>query len=608
MLQTMRNNAQGMIAKIIMGFLILVFALWGVESIVSIGSGEAAVVKVGDQKVTEAEILRAIEQQKVNLSRQFGDQFDENLFTDKFLRQSAIEQLIEEIVAIQQAKKLGLAVSSTLIDNQIRSIPAFQVDGRFNREQFQTVLSLNGLTPLSLRDNLGKDSLVNQAQAGFALSGLSTPFSAQLLGALDQEARTFRFTEIKSRDFEANITPTEDAINNAYQAALDQFRIPELVSVRYLELSLADLAAKQTVSRDELEAAYQQTIAQEAQSEQRQASHILLEVGDQRNQAQAQALAQELKARLDKGEDFAVLAKEYSDDSGSKGNGGDLGITPRGSFDPAFDDALYALAEGEVSAPVQTEFGIHLIRAGKIIKPEVRTFEQMQAELSQDILKEKAQQQYEEKLKELSEMAFSATSLDELAKETGLSVKETALFSQAEGQGPAAQSDFRAVAFGDAVLFAKELSSVVELKDSAFVMAIKEHQPESVKPLNEVRAQLVTQIKREQALEMAKQQAEAVLADGSKAPQWQTVTATYSMTSEAPRLAQQRAFSLVQGKAAIVPSQGSYLVVDLIKVDAKPWQDVQVETAMLENERFTDGRNAVLSYQAWARHETDIKR
>ncbi len=606
MLQTMRNNAQGMIAKIIMGFLILVFALWGVESIVSLGGGESAAIKVDGQKVSEAEVANAMAQQKANLQRQFGENFDEEMFNDKFLRQSAVEQIVEEKIAVVRAQKLGLKASKRMIDDQIVAIPAFQEEGRFSKEQFQTVLSLNGLTPLGFRAKLAEESAVNQAQAGFALSSFATPFDAKLLGALEQEQRTFRFTEVKGRDWEAKAEVTDAEITQAYEASKDQLRIPEQVSVRYIELSLADMLAKQSVSAEELDAAYQKALAVEGKAEQRQAHHILLEVNDKRNLEQTKTLALELKARLEKGEDFAALAKEYSDDIGTKANGGDLGINVRGSFDDAFENALYALQEGQISDPVQTEFGVHLIRADKILKAQTRSLAEMKPELEAQIRKEKASEEYNNKVKDLSEQAFAAKTLDELAKEAQLHIQETPLFSHAEGAGLASNPEFRATAFSDVVLFSKELSSVLELKDVAVVMALKEHQPETVKSLDSVRAMLVGKLKREKGLELAKVQAEAVASGQAQANDWKTITTNYSMASEAPRAAQQRAFAMVQDQTQVIPNQGSYLVVNLTKVQAKSWQDTAVEAPLADGSRYTRGRGDVLSYQAWSRSVTEV--
>ncbi|MGB1091618.1 MAG: SurA N-terminal domain-containing protein, partial [Oceanobacter sp.] len=157
MLQTMRNNAQGIIAKIIVFFIIVVFALWGVESIVNLGGGEEPVAVVDGNEVQEVEVLRLIEQRKSSLRRQFGDQFDESLFSDDMLRRDAVEQLIEQKVASSVADRFGVFASSEQVDEAIVSIPAFQQDGRFDKEQFLSLLRLNGWSPMGFRQSMEDD-------------------------------------------------------------------------------------------------------------------------------------------------------------------------------------------------------------------------------------------------------------------------------------------------------------------------------------------------------------------------------------------------------------------------------------------------------------------
>jgi len=287
----MRDNAQGMIAKVIVFFIIFVFALWGVESIVSLGGGTPATATVGDQEVTEADIVRTVEQQKANLRRQFGEQYDENLFNEKFLRQSALEQLIEQKVALVQADKLGLRAASSAIDETIVTIPAFQQDGRFDKEQFQNVLRMNGLSPLTFRASLADDIKTNQARAAFVLSSVETPFAVQISEALNNELRTFSFYEVNAKDLEASIELSDDDIQLAYEANKDRYKTEEQVRIQYVQLKRADIAAKQDVSEEELQAAYLDYQSRELAKEQRSSSHILIEANDDRNDADALALA-----------------------------------------------------------------------------------------------------------------------------------------------------------------------------------------------------------------------------------------------------------------------------------------------------------------------------
>lgn len=606
MLQTMRNNAQGLFAKIIMAFLVIVFGLWGVESVVSIGSGEKATVEVDGQKITEAEIERAVERQRMNLSRQFGEQFNADLFNDQFLRQAAIEQLINDKVAIVQAHKLGLKASTKTIDQAIVQEQAFQLNGRFDATQFRDVLRMNGMSPTDFRNAMANDIVINQAQAGFALSSIATPFNVKLGASLEQEERTFKYHEIKAADLIASIALSDEEIEQNYQANKEQFRTPELVAVDYVEIKLADIAANLEVSAAEVEQAYNDYKARQQATEQREASHILLEL-DNRTLTEAKALANELKQRIDDGEDFAVLAKEYSDDIGSKNIGGELGLSPRGSFDEAFDNALYSLPEGGVSNPLETDFGVHLIRADKIVQAEVRPFAEMQQELAQEVRLDKAQQDYESRIINMSDVAFSSTSISELAQALNLEVKQSALFTRDEGESIADNMDVRDAAYADNVLFDKELSPMIELKDSAVVLSVAQHQEESYRPLADVREQIVAEMKARKAAQLAEANAQKLASDSDKIT-WKTVVTSYSLSSEAPRAVQQRAFALQVEQQDVVQTADGYAIVKLSKIDAKPWQDVKIESEQQGLARMFNGRVDLFSYQNWARNTTKIQK
>lgn len=605
MLQTMRNNAQGMFAKVIMGFLVIVFGLWGVESIVSIGGGEQAVVEVDGQKITESDIERAVEIQRANLSRQFGDQFNEEIFNDRFLRQSAIEQLINEKVTVLQAQKLGLEASKRSIDESIVQETAFHQDGRFNVDQFRTVLAMNGLTPSSFRNAMANEIVVNQAQSAFALTSFATEFEGKLLAKLDNEERTFKYAEVTAKDFLNKVELTDADIEAAYEQSKERFRTPEQASVRYVEIKLDDIAQLQQVSDSELNKAYDDYKKRQSVSEQRSASHILLEL-DGRSLKEAKALAQEIKQKLDNGEDFGALAQQYSDDIGTKMVGGDLGLSPRGSYDAAFDDALYSLALGAVSEPVETEYGVHLIRADKIIAADVASFADMKAELTNEIRQEKAQSLYQAKIIEMSDAAFAAQSIDELAKQLNLDVLVSALFTRDAGEGVAANTYVRDAAYADNVLFDKELSPMIELPNSAVVLAVKEHHEESFKPLAEVKEQLVAVLKQQRASFMAHEQIQKIMAGEAQAD-WKTVTSTYSHNSEAPEAVQIRAFSLTKGQMDSVQTTGGFAVVKLTQIEAKSWQDAELDTQSLEIVRVFNGRTDLFSYQYWARSASKIK-
>ena len=175
MLQNIRDNSQGTIAKIIVGFIIVTFALFGIESIVALGNSEPAPVTVNGVDIEEMEILRLVEMQKNRFRQQFGDSYDESLFNDGFLRQSAVEQLIEQKVAVTQARELGAYVSTQSIDQAILAAPEFQQDGQFSSDRFKMILRRSALTPLAYRAVLEEQSLVTQLQLGTGLTDTALP-------------------------------------------------------------------------------------------------------------------------------------------------------------------------------------------------------------------------------------------------------------------------------------------------------------------------------------------------------------------------------------------------------------------------------------------------
>ena len=605
MLQTMRNNAQSMMAKIIVGFIVVVFALWGVESIVSLGGGEPAPVKVAGEKITENDIERAVEQQRTNLMRQFGDQFNQDIFSDKFLRQSAIEQLVNEKITVIQAQRLGLIASTQSVDENILSIPAFQENGRFSKEQFQEVLSMNGLTPLRFRDLISSDIVANQAQAAFALSSFVTPFDAQFTQSLVAETRQFKHHTVTTAALKNKVNLTAEQIEQAYESSKEQFRIPEMARVDYVLITLDSIAENIRFTNEELQSAYQQYKDREALNEQRSASHILLETHE-RSLKDAKQLAVELKQRLQAGESFEALAKQYSDDLGSRDTGGDLGITLRGSFDEVFDTALYALTEGEVSEPIETEFGVHLIRADKILGAQIASFEAMQAELEQQLRSVKAQESLHQKAFELSDAAFSAQNLQEVAQTLGLVVEQSALFTRESGDGIAEFSEVREAAFSDNVLFDKEISTVIETGEGALVLRLAEYHEESYKALNEVKSQVAARLVQQEASKLAQHEADLIAA-GKEIKDWKFVTTDLLEESTLDPNIMKTAFSLRIGQSSVVTTSDGFTVVEVSSIQRKSWTESEANAEQAQFVRNMNGRADLFSYQQWSKANTEVK-
>lgn len=607
MLQTMRNNAQGTIAKVIVFFIIVVFALWGVESIVSIGGGEKPVAKVGDFEIYKAELDQRVAAQKSELRRQFGENFDENLFNESFLRQSALEQLINEKVAQNQARNAGLYASPAMIDRIITTTPAFQSNGQFDADQFRTLLRMNNLSVPEYRTVLADSIMQNQLQAAYSLTGFETPFDLSYQQALNAEERTYSYVTASASDYEASVTVSDEAIAKAYQTDILRYQEPEQARIRYLLLSHDTFTASQDVTEEEVQLAYQDMTAEAEQNESREASHILFEVGGEHSEDEALALAEEARVRIENGESFADVARDVSEDSGSAMDGGSLGVTQMGGFDPAFDDALFALEEGEVSEPVVSEFGVHLIRADRILASDVPSLDEVRDELVQSIKEDKAGYQYAEMAQELANLAFSATSLDEVAQAVNLPVQESSAFTAAEGEGIAADSNIRRRAFEDDMKLDHKISDLVETEDGAVVFVVSEFNEAHAKPLADVSDQIRARLQKEQAL-LATRDAMNALIAGTADADWSQITSVRDNTGiDVPLPVQRKAFQLPAGESAVVEIPSGYAAVKVDAVERKSWTEMTPDPALADAVRGQTMRADFQSYQSWAKANTEIE-
>ena len=540
MLQNIRDNSQGWIAKTIIGVIVALLALTGFDAIFNAASNSQNAASVNGEEVSRYDLDQAMNMQRRQLAQQLGQDFDASLLDDKLLRESALGSLIDRMLLLQGAKNARFAFSREALDQLILQTPEFQVEGAFNAARFDQVIQQMGYSRLQFRQLLEQEMLIGQLRAGISGTGFVT----------DQQVENFARLEMQTRDFSTFTVPAQDEkidvsdeqIQTYYAANADRFRTPEQVIVEYVELKKESFFDQVQASDEELQELYQKQIANLA--EQRRAAHILIESGGELSDAQAKAKIDEIAARVKGGEDFAAVAKEVSQDPGSANEGGDLGFAGPGVYDPAFEEALYALNEGEVSAPVRSEFGWHIIKLLGVQSPEVPSFESMKPELVRELKAQQVEQRFVETSKQLEDSAFEASDLAQPAQELGLMVQTTEAFGRDGGEGIAANRQVIQAAFSDEVLVDGTNSSVIELDpDTAITLRVKEHLKPAAIPLADVRDDIVKQLQHSLAAETARTEGEQLLADlrqgQQRDGQWQSVeAATRSQEGVAPALLQ----------------------------------------------------------------------
>lgn len=616
MLQNIRDNSQGWIAKTIIGVIVVLMALTGFDAIIQSTSNSQNAADVNGEKITQSSLNAAVDMQRRQLIQQFGKDFDASLLDDKLLRQASLDSLIDRTLLLQGAKEAGMGFSDASLDQLILQTPAFQVDGKFNAARFDQILQQQGMGRMEFRERLKQDVLVSQLQASLAASNFVTDAELENFVRLDKQTRDFASQTIHIDTKSVDIS--DDELKAYYDEHKDQYMSPEQVVVEYVELRKESFFAQAEASDEELQALYQKEIANLA--EQRRAAHILLEVNDKLSDEQAKAKLAEVAERLKQGEDFAKLAEEVSQDPGSASNGGDLGFAGPGVYDPEFEKSLYALKKDEVSAPVRSSFGWHLIKLLDVQAPEVPSFDSLKAKLEREVKAQQVEQRFVEAAKELEEASFEASDLAQPAQELGLQVQTSGAFGREGGEGVAANRQVVQAAFSPEVLEDGANSGAIELDpDTTLVLRVKEHKKPTLLPLEEVSAGIRDTLSRKKASEAAKAEGEALLVQlrdgGASGKDWKVVeAATRSQEGVEPEVLQAlfRMAKPEDGKssfAGLTLNNGDYVVLRLDGVgQAKAELSAEEKTSYRRFLASRAGQQDFAAYREQLKESADIER
>ncbi|ANI61322.1 SurA N-terminal domain-containing protein [Pseudomonas sp. GR 6-02] len=622
MLQNIRDNSQGWIAKTIIGVIVALMALTGFDAIFKATTHKNDAAKVNGEEISQNELSQAVDMQRRQLMQQLGKDFDASLLDEKMLRESALKGLIDRKLLLQGAEKSKFAFSEAALDQVILQTPEFQVNGKFSPERFDQVIRQLGYSRLQFRQMLAQEMLIGQLRAGLAGSGFVTDAQVLAFARLEKQTRDFATVNIKADP--AAVKLTDDEVKAYYDEHAKEFMTPDQVVIDYLELKKASFFDQVSVKDEDLQAAYQKETAN--LSEQRRAAHILIEVNDKVTEAQAKAKIEEVQARLAKGESFEALAKEFSQDPGSATNGGDLGFAGPGVYDPAFEKALYSLAKDQVSEPVRTDFGFHLIKLLGVEAPEVPTFASLKDKLTRELKTQQVEQRFVEATKQLEDSSFESSDLAQPAQDLKLTVHTSAPFGREGGEGVAANRAVVTAAFSPEVLDEGANSTAIELDpETVIVLRAKEHRKPEQLPLESVAASIRVQLTKEHASAAAKTKADQLIAslrDGKTAldkaidgQNWKvTATATRAQEGVDPTVLQ-ALFRMPKPVSKDKPTfssvtlaDGSLVVVRLNGVNegAAPTEEEKAQYRRFLASRI--GQQDFAAYRKLLEREAEIKR
>lgn len=510
MLEFIRKYAQGLIAWVIFGMLIVAFALWGIQSYFSPGAPND-VVKVNGEEITTGELATAIELYQARLRALFGKNYDPGMFSKDMVKANVLKSLIDQSVLSQAAQKAGFRISDAQLGAEIRARKEFQRNGAFSEKQYQQLLRNQGMSMGRFEHNMRRAMLIDQVNAGITRTAFVTERQLHALLDLKNQQRDFGYMIVSAKRFMDRVEVSDKEIRQRYERDPSRFKVPAKVSVNYLELSVSDLAKDIKPTEQDLHKYYQDHLADFGTEETRHASHILIAVPEgagAKAVAAARVKAQDILKKIHQGVPFAELAKKYSDDPGSAKQGGDLGFFGRGDMAPAFEKAVFSLKPGQVSGVVRTSFGFHIIKLLGIRPGKTKSFDQVRDQIAKDYRHDKAEDRFYDLSEKLENLTYEhPNSLQSAADALGLAIKSTGLFTRdnAMGNDIAASPEVRKAAFGDDVLNNNYNSLPVHLsRDRTIVLRKKAYQAPSVQPLNAVQEEIRSEIKRDKAGDMAK--------------------------------------------------------------------------------------------------------
>lgn len=512
MLQDIRKSSQSLTAKIIVGLIVVTFALFGVESIVGGIGGEPEVAEVNGEGITESAYMRALEGKRRQILAQMGEAADPDLIDDELLSRSVLEGLVEQAVLRQDAEGKDLFVADQQIDRYITEIDQFKQDGVFSNELMQTLLRSAGLTLQSYRNSLRTEFMIAQPRSALIASSFVLDQARDEIVALDRQTRTFGALTVSHIDYLDSVVVSDDEVQAFYDENKESYVKPESVDVSFIEIKQSDFEAGLSVTEEEIVNLYESEKSAYETVEERDASHILIKIDDSRSEEEAAALVSELAARLKAGEEFAGVAKEFSEDEGSAQAGGSLGPSARGVYVADFEQALFALNEGDVSEPVKTEFGYHLIKLDRIIATGLPELEDVRVRLEGDLKTQKAAQIFAEKAEQLADISYSAGDLLEPSEVLGVEVKELAAVSVETTDRVFSNLKVQRVLFSDELVKEGNNSELIDIDDGyAVVFRVDQFNPAGVLSYAEVEERIRDELVKAKAAEFAESVGQAFI-------------------------------------------------------------------------------------------------
>lgn len=512
MLTEIRERSSGVFAWIIAALIIIPMAFWGVQEYAST-EATPTLIQIGEQKISQNAFQAELSNAQAQARARNPNLANSDVFNSDFYKRQVLDGMINRTIAQNLAEQHDYQVGNKQLAELIRQSPQFQTDGKFDVDAYERYVASQAFSKAQFEDRTRANTKVRQVSSGYAESAIVLPDEVRQLLEIQSEERSFDIVTIKQADFVDGVVVSDADIEQYFGDNIDGFMHPDRMSISYIELDQEQLAADVTVDQERVRQIYDDNIDSYISEETRDTRHILLSTTGGEDEDEQLAKADELAEQLRGGADFAELAKEHSQDPGSGANGGSLGDVAAGVMVAEFEEAAFALEQGEISAPVKTQFGYHIIKVEEIKGGVAQSFDEVKLEIEQEERDALTQDLLVERLDELRNLVFDASdNLDTAAEQLNLTVKKTELFSRESGQGVVSNEAVRAAAFSDQVKEQGLNSEPVELADGVYIALRKlDSKPSEPKELASVSEQIKSTLTSERASDAAKKTGDSIL-------------------------------------------------------------------------------------------------
>lgn len=518
MFDLVRNNKR--LVQILLALIILPFAFWGIESYQRTSGLAQDLAEVGGQKITLQEFAQAQRDQQERLRSVLGRNFDPSLLDTPEQRAELLDNLIHQRLLAMQAFKSNLVVTDQQLREIITGLPAFQENGKFSKARYDALLRAQGMNDVAFEARLRRDVEMQQLNGAVADSSLVAKAQVGRMLAIQGQQREVYEALLPYEQFAGEVKLAADAVKVYYDAHQAEFQVPDQVRAEFVVLNAAALEALETVSETDMRAWYDSNVR--AKFEVRLAA-----------KKKAEDLLAQLRTAPDR---FAELAKQYSQDPGSKDNGGDLGFFARGAMVKPFEEAVFKLKPGQLSAIVESDFGFHIIKLtgikpAKDGEPEQRQashillnapvaakdFQTMRPDIEKELKKQRLSKKFAEAAETFTNLAYEQPdSLQPIADKFKLKVEQSDWLTRRADAAAGALSNQKIVdaLFSPDVLKSKHNTEVVDTGGGTLVVArVLEYRPAAMKPPEEVKAEIAKRLTEQEAMTLANKRGAAKFAE-----------------------------------------------------------------------------------------------